>query len=130
MKSPHYDLICKYYENTSQTAWGNSSGNWWEISEPTWNPEWQWHIGPTPPEQTKMCELGGLQFPMPETVAPDVTTEYWEVGMHGASLLTWSAYSWQLDTLKYGLLHLNEQDAERHSDALRAVNLQAVGNAR
>ena len=81
MKAPHLELQVQYLADITQTVWGRPSSPKvysWSLFANTfiWLPDWEYHIGPTPPpEPTKMCELGGMRFPPPESVAPEIGTE-------------------------------------------------------
>ena len=134
LKSPHLELQTKHRKDRSQTVWTRWDKNspWKHIHDPSWNATREYHIGPTPPpDQTKMCSMGGLQFPVPESVAPAIGTEIWIFGFDGdVSSFMWIGSLDNRAWLEHHFIHLTLQAAEQHSAAIRAANLQAVENAK
>ena len=135
MKAPHYELQVQYLADIPQTVWGRPDypkRYIWSVFNGSfmWLSDWEYHIGPTPPEQLKMCELGGLQFPMPESFAPEIGTLFYIARIEEVTPHRGLDDGYQINWLQSNILHLNKQAAEQHSAALRAANLQAVENAR
>ena len=127
MKSQHYDSICKYYKDTRRIVWSDITGSWIIEEVPLWSLDCKCRIDYEP---TKLCELGGLQFPMPESVAPEIGKPYWLVKNDRTWEGEWEGFLEEQNWLKLGLIHINESAAEQHRAALRAANLQAVENAK
>ena len=127
-KHPHYDLIVKWAANTSQKVWLKNNNEWLAIGYPAWDMENQYHIGPTPPP--KMCRLGGLEFPLPETVAPECNTGVWIANAGGYAVgVNWNGSNYHVQKLQAGLLHLSMTAGNQHSAALAAANTQAIKDA-
>ena len=135
MKAPHFELQVKHLGDITQTVWSRHedfhNGEWGITSAPGWNDSWEYHIGPTPPsDQPKMCELGGLKFPMPESVAPAEEVYVFYGSETGVICETWYGLSSQIKLLNLRLVHLDMKAAEQHLAARRAANMQAVENAK
>ena len=135
MKAPHYELQLQYLADITQTVWGRPNYSKlysWNIFENAfiWLPDWEYHIGPTPPEQPKMCALGGMKFPRPESVSPEIGTEIYVAFNTGPQAFKWRTGDLEDKWLELRIVHLDAHAAEQHSAALRAVNMQAVENAK
>ena len=133
MKVPHFELQAEYRKDKSQTAWTrcNKYDRWTRVSDPQWNVMREYHIGPTPPpDPPRMCELGGLQFPMPESVSPAIGADYYVASIEGTAQIVWRDLPWQISALAMKVVHSNCEAAEQHSAAMRAANLQAVENTK
>ena len=83
-----------------------------------------------PPDQPKMCSMGGLQYPMPESVAPEIGTSVYIANLGSGYAFAWTNHETQIHWIKENLLHLNNQACEQHVAAMRAANMQAVENAK
>ncbi len=78
-----------------------------------------------------MCELAGVQYPVPMQEAPENGVEVWIAYADGeAANDEWGNTQVQRDFLAANLLHSTKEAAEAHSQALRAVNAQAVKAAK
>ena len=71
-----------------------------------------------------------MQFPSPESVAPEIGVDCWIAHVTGPVRFQWTNFDIDNQILKAGFVHLNEKASEQHSAALCADNLQAVENAR
>lgn len=88
-------------------------------------------IGPKPTAPLRrVCTLGGLEFPEPESATPPPGARFFLVGS-GESLTTiWGGTSLEFTWLVERYIHLTREAAEAHSRALLAANLEAVRGAR
>lgn len=78
-----------------------------------------------------MCELAGVQYPMPMQEAPENGAEVWIAYADGeAACNDWSNTPLQRDFLAANLLHETKEAARTHSRAMHAVNAQAVAKAK
>ena len=130
---PHAEMIKKWADDESLQKWRwspiikewRNSGKCWYVGE-------IYHVGHTEPTAPpkRMCTLGGLKYPAPETVAPPLGAKFWVAGACGKPYeLYWQTSTGCLE-LNAGLFHLNREAAELHSKALRIANMQAIDSAR
>ncbi len=83
------------------------------------------------PESQVMCELAGVQYPMPMQEAPENGAEVWIAYADGeAACNDWRNTQLQRDFLAANLLHETEEAARTHSRAMHAANAQAVAKAK
>lgn len=126
---PHAELIKRWADDDSLTVWcwtGPPAA--WTEAVPNWYEHFQYALGekPTAPPR-KMCILGGVAFPAPETKAPANGTQYYAAGYSiGAPTYPWLSNILDFDALETGRVHLAEQAAIAHSKALVAANLLAI----
>ena len=69
----HAALIKQWADDPSQKVWFycRSEAGWCQTSPPQWSIHCDYALGDKPPKPPMiLCTLAGLQFPMPETVAP------------------------------------------------------------
>ena len=92
------------------------------------------HKPPTepPPKPVKMCELGGLQYPMPMQEAPELNTVYWfpGLGMSGFDYYSWVGDDVDKALLAAGVCQLTAQGAEQQIAAIKAAIAQSVAQAK
>lgn len=134
----HVELIKKLADDTSLTIW------LWSPNREKWVqatfadvcnfPGYVFALGdkPTAPPR-KMCELAGVKFPMPETVAPKYGTDYWSVDENmerTATICTWVDSNHDFERLKARRVHLNPDAAVAHFRALEAATKWAMEEAR
>ena len=58
--------------------------------------------------------IGGVELPMPETVAPSHGTKYWT--FPGCICHIWNGFTREMDFLKAGQVHLTEDNAKAWAD--------------
>lgn len=143
MPTPHKHaaLIKQWADDPSQLVW------YWHEHTRTWltsnyqnmtaNDNAHYAVGPRPTQPPrKMCVLAGVEFPMPETVAPPEDTVIFTPDLViGSDELQFSKWEWEgipsdERWLESGLIHLTREAAEQHSRALLAANKQAIEAAR
>lgn len=128
----HAALIKQWADDTTQPIW-YWDGTVWQPDDAPMSGYKSYAIGPKPTQPPrKMCSLGGLEFPAPETEAPQDGADIWTAYVDGEPTVGyWQSHSdgCQL-CLTSGLVHLTQQAAEQHSRALLAANKQAILAAR
>jgi hypothetical protein len=79
-----------------------------------------------------MCEIAGVQFPMPLQEAPAVGAAYWLAKStgNGPDCVEWQGLEIEKQWLAANICHATKEAAEAHSQAMRAVNAQAVAKAK
>lgn len=133
MKHPHYDLIVKWAQDTSQKVWfyDDCRGAWIMLtSYLAWQPDLKYHVGPTPPKT--MRTLGGLEYPAPETEAPETNTRYYLPALYSDwyyTIARWDNSPGDNKYLEAGLVHLTEEAAEAHARAILAAIKKANGGS-
>ena len=129
---PHAELMKRWIDDDKLECWGwSTSWKEWELSAygPT-NPLTIYFLGPKPTSPPrKMCTLGGLQFPAPETVAPPNGTACWSASSKEDINWNWRSCASQIEILKDGQMHLNGESAKAHRAAQQAANAQAIAEA-
>ena len=123
------DLAVQYWNDSTLKAWFWHANSWCPSEwTPSFSPDVHWHVGherPTEPP-VKMCELGGIRFPMPMTEAPGEGEMYIYVSTCGVYQEEWLNTAWDKERLERGLCHRTEEAAQQHYRALVAANMQAV----
>lgn len=76
-----------------------------------------------------MCELAGIEYPMPMQEAPEYEDDYYVASPQGVTEYTWRNDDEDMKWLALHICHTTFEAAETHSKALRAVNAQAVEKA-
>ncbi len=82
------------------------------------------------PEPQVMCELAGVQFPMPMSARRADGDDYYVASPQGVDHHTWRNDSADEEWLALHICHTTFEAAEAHSQAMRAVNAQAVEKAK
>lgn len=135
----HAALIKQWADDSSQKVWQWSPrvNEWFEMNAVTWDATVHYALGPKPTQPPrKMCSLAGVEFPMPETVAPEVGARYFTpdivlvAGLAGSQDWNWGAIETDDRWLRQGLIHFTREAAEQHSRALLAANKAAVEGAK
>ncbi len=89
---------------------------WYKQADCFWNEESEYRFKP------KMIKCGGLEFPEPMQVAPEIDTRYWLATMlDGVFEYRWKNDSFDQKVLSLGICHLTEEAAEAHAMALIAL---------
>ncbi len=76
-----------------------------------------------------MCELAGAQYPPPMSEALNYGNDYYVASPQGVDQHTWRNDDEDLEWLALHICHTTFEAAEAHSQAMRAVNAQAVEKA-
>jgi hypothetical protein len=129
----HHAMMCRYAMDNRLLCWfWNPNFTYWQQeSQPAWEDEFIYFVGHEKPTQPPkhMCELGGISFPAPESVAPASGTLVYTPCLRREGqvyLLKWSNCLEHLWLIESNLVHLNSEAAALHSQGLAAVNLAAV----
>lgn len=76
-----------------------------------------------------VCELAGVQFPLPMQEAPEYEDDYYVASPQGVTEYTWRNDDEDMKWLALHICHTTFEAAETHSKAMCAVNAQAVEKA-
>jgi hypothetical protein len=77
-----------------------------------------------------MCELAGVQYPMPMTEVLNYGDDYYVASPQGVDQHTWRNDCLDVEWLALHICHATKEAAQAHSRALHAVNAQAVKAAK
>ena len=129
-KRAHAELATKYFADSELKCWqwNTDVARWELIQYPYWHMHRIYHVGyrpPTSPPKRKVT-LAGITFHAPETKALEPGTRYWFPDTVALAFKT-STNSWKDDDfdkhlLARGFVHLNQEDAFLHAEALIKVN--------
>ena len=126
------ELAALYMSDDRMRCWvWTVEGRWIEPAvQPLWTAEGIYHVGLTPPTEPpqKMCELAGVQFPMPMTEAPGDGCWYY-VPDKGVRRYLWDGDAIDAGYLAESMVHLTKGAAQSHRNALVAATKQAMENA-
>lgn len=129
----HAELASRYMADDSLKCWLWNGDEWELAASPMWYAESIYHVGhetPTAPPKRKVT-MAGITFDAPESVKPRPHTKYWAPIMLSAPIKTfskpWRDSEFDRKALESGLVHLKEEDAELHAEALRELNRQMCG---
>lgn len=127
----HAELAARYMTDDSLKCWLWNGDEWELAASPMWYAESIYHVGhekPTAPPKRKVT-IAGITFDAPETEAPKVGTKYWVVKFvtTSACLQRWNDDPYDHRWLANGLIHLDEENAILHAQALRELNRQLCG---
>ena len=128
-KRPHAELAAKYFADSELKCWVwvkpvDENGFWEKVDMPKWSPSEIYEVGEFKPTHTpkRKVTLAGITFNAPESVAPEVNTRYWipqpETVGAGACECRWTCSEFSRECLKNGFVHLKEEDAKLHAEAL------------
>lgn len=130
-KYVHADLMMKYAiaAQTSDTPWENFE--WRESENSAWKPASgvllffstsQYRLKP------KTIKIGGIDVPAPEKQPPMQSQQFWIASLNPnncKSDLWVNGFKSHTDLLKFGCVHLSEENAKIHSNALAKLNTQS-----
>lgn len=136
MPTPHKHaaLIKQWANDPTQNVWfwRNSSdpADWVKCNPtPLWYEDKHYALGdkPTAPPR-RMCVLAGVEFPAPETEAPDKVSCFYSPYLTGTAYGSgrWRGDDQDMIALRNGLIHRTREAAEAHSRALLAANKAAI----
>lgn len=77
-----------------------------------------------------MCELAGVQYPVPMSARRADGDDYYVASPQSVDQHTWRNDSADEEWLSLHICHTTREAAEAHSQAMRAVNAQAVAKAK
>lgn len=131
MTTPHKyaALINQWVEDTSQKVWIWGDEGWHWNKYPMWQENFHYAIGDKPTHiPSKMCVLGGLEFPMPLSTTPEIGYKYFlaDVADRCPTSACWAADRHDERWLAAGLVHHSEWAAQQHINAMCAANRQAI----
>ena len=134
---PHAELIKQAADDQYLEIWRYSHFNskwqktFFSILANPENSNVKFAVGekPTAPPR-KMCVMGGIEFPAPESVALEKWQAYWVIGGDDINCFKWGNDEMDEDWLKRGLIHLTESAAQAHWNAREAANKQAIEAAK
>lgn len=79
-------------------------------------PKLEWRIAP------KIVKIGEHEVPEPCRVTPEVGFKFWVLTpFGGAALFTWDGSKPCYDALKGGFVHLTQEAAEQHYEAIKSL---------
>lgn len=133
----HADLAIEFYSDAENKCWvwNKIDRIWVFIAEPRFEPHVIYHVGKEAPTEppAPMCELAGVQFPMPVQKPLARGQDYW-VATPGATnhqeYDCWDEIKEDYQVLELGLIHLTKTAAIQHGLALEAANKQTVERAK
>ena len=127
----HAEMAARFMADSSLKcwAWVPSTKLWVENERPIWLDNLIYHVGhekPTAPPKRKVT-IAGITFDAPETDELAQKTEYWLVRFGEVFLQFWDDDSFDKRWLGNGLVHLDEENARLHAQALLELNRQLCG---
>ena len=132
----HAELAARFMADGSLKCWmwKQDKKLWVENERPTWHDGLAYHVGhekPTAPPKRKVT-IAGITFDAPETDELALGAEYWLVKFctPGASLQRWNDDQYDHRWLANGLIHLDEENANLHAQALRKLNQELIEQQR
>lgn len=125
-KRAHADLAIKFYSDTNMKCWRWSEDfqEWLYIDTPHFTDDRIYEVSETKPTYIpkKRVTLAGITFNAPESVAPEPNTRYWipqPVAVAARACESyWVCSEFGREYLENGFVHLNEEDARLHAEAL------------
>ena len=130
----HAELAARFMADSSLKCWlwNPNAGQWDLCQHPVWRENLIYHVGhevPTaPPKPPKRkVTIAGITFDAPETEAPKVGAKYWVEGVESTYEFEWSGRPVERRWLAAGMIHLDEENARLHAQALRELNRQLCG---
>lgn len=137
MKRKHRELAYKFFSDSEMKCWfwRGIEQEWMEIKEPTFCHDVIYYVGtkaPTEPPK-KMCRLGGVEFPMPESEFPSVSEQYFYPSIDRAwDVMGAIWYGGHIDKarLRCGLIHKTEEAAKAQTEAIITAIKKAVKKAK
>ena len=130
----HADMAVQYMTDDSLKCWLWDGDEWALAAIPTWYAETIYHVGhesPTAPPKRKIT-IAGITFDEPETDELALGAEYWlfKFCTPSASLQRWNDDPYDHRWLANGLIHLDEENANLHAQALRKLNQELIEQQR
>ncbi len=129
----HAEMAARFMADSSLKCWSwmSSAKLWVENKRPNWHENMAYHVGhekPTAPPKRRIT-MAGVTFDAPETEAPEAGAKYWLVRLGTPSVCPkrWNDYPDDHWGLFNGLIHLDEENAILHFQALREWNRQLCG---
>ena len=130
-KHVHADLLMSYAiaAQTSETPWENFELR--QLENGDWHPATgvllfcstlQYRLKP------KTIKIGGIDVPTPEKQPPMQSQQFWIASLNPNSCksdLWMNDFKPHTDLLKFGCVHLSEENAKIHSNALAKLNTQS-----
>lgn len=120
MKHKHYDLMVQWLGDQTLELEYKTSGVWVTANplndNPVTDPHPEWRIKP------RMVKVGRHEWPMPLSDEPAEWTVYWVAYSGSVSMCKWTNHDTDLSRLRGGVIHLTEEAAQQHADALVAIN--------
>ena len=125
-KRPHADLAIKFYSDSKMKCWywDETEHKWDSVTMPVWYEDEIYEVSEHKPTYIpkKRVTLAGITFNAPESVAPEHNTRYWipkPVSVVARAYESyWSRGGFHMECLENGFVHLEEEDAILHAEAL------------
>ncbi|TDB41048.1 hypothetical protein [Photorhabdus khanii] len=120
----HAELMMQYAQDAMRTdepwlLWEGSlnGGDLWENLRlhPTWHQDIKYRRKP------EMITIGKVSFPKPVDHELKDGQEYWVAGPNFFQGF-WGGYNFEKEKLEYGIIHLTQEAAQQHRDALIKIN--------
>ena len=122
----HADLAIKFYSDTNTKCWRWSEDfqEWLYIDTPHFTDDRIYEVSETKPtyKPKKRVTLAGITLNAPESVAPEPNTRYWIPQPVTVGAIAYECYwvcsEFDREYLENGFVHLKEEDAKLHAEAL------------
>ena len=118
MKHVHYDMIIEWAKDTSRVVEVRGlEGTWSKSAAPLWGTQHEYRFKPAEP---KYIVVNGVNVPEPVREPLEDKKEYW---LASTSFGISHSYHWEstfgeIRWLSLGLIHLTEEAAQTHIDAM------------
>ena len=132
----HADLAIKFYSDSKMKCWywSEKSQTWVVVGKPGWEACEIYEVSEyrPPHKPKKRVTIAGITFDAPETDGLALGAEYWLVKFctTSASLQRWNDDQYDHRWLANGLIHLDEENANLHAQALRKLNQELIEQQR
>ena len=130
-KRAHAELAIKFYSDSKMKCWywNEKSQTWLLAANPGWFDGKIYEVSETKPTRTpkRKVTMAGITFDAPETEAPARKTGYWLAQCGDVFHQRWNDAPLDKQWLGRGLIHLDEENARLHAEALRKLNRQLCG---
>ena len=125
-KRAHAELAIKFYSDSKMNCWGwkETEQRWCLIAAPSWFVNEIYEVCEHRPthKPMKRVTLAGITFNAPESVAPEMNTQYWIPQPVSTVVRAFECYwvcsEFGKEYLENGFVHLKEEDAKLHAEAL------------
>ena len=136
-KHIHAENMALYAQDAMETSkpWG--LWEWYVPAIKSWvtmssNPDWNTRTEyRRKPKMISVTLANGevVSWPEPHRTELEYGDTYYYVDVDGSVMIEeWDCIAWDSDTLSNGWIHLTEEAAQHHADALRKINTQGRDN--
>ena len=133
------ELAIKFYSDAENKCWTwveyQHGPKWVHLTDPSFGATGIYHVGKEAPTEppAPMCELAGVQLPMPVQGHLKEGQEYWLANVNAPYVPncdTWTNEVVDRARIVRNIVHLTESAAIQHGLALEAANMQAIERAK